>query len=395
VGDSILMNPMLRFAELVLGDDDLKARYEEPAKRYVEVARRDLIEKWDARYTWMEDGPYGAYAAWDRYMEPGDISQWEPIPILKSNLSLPFNKQNDMGIACLRLFRITGETAYRDRAERIFLLMKGRFRLVEDRYIWNYWEPAGSWDIDPENDTLRHWVNVHPYRNYQAGEVHDIAEAYHSGIVFDETDMRRILNTNLKVMWNGDREDPQWRNSNDTGPWAPPPPSDKEGEGRAGALWTGLIDLDETVRDLYECRLKPEGLSHAFYHNVTAKTPPGYQRKYCKEDPGPVPAVPFSECRDLIMGAALPCVIQRGVPAVLASKALQPGDLEVALYTTEGRAARILHKRKAEGANDLPGGITVLRWDGTDPDGKETFEGDYRIRWTMAEGYREFGITVK
>ncbi len=91
----------------------------------------------------------------------------------------------------------------------------------------------------------------------------------------------------------------------------------------------------------------------------------------------------------------MPCVIQRGVPAVLASKALQPGDLEVALYTTEGRAARILHKRKAEGANDLPGGITVLRWDGTDPDGKETFEGDYRIRWTMAEGYREFGITVK
>ncbi|MDP6779762.1 MAG: hypothetical protein QGI83_23600, partial [Candidatus Latescibacteria bacterium] len=210
-----------------------------------------------------------------------------------------------------------------------------------------------------------------------------------------ETDVQRIINTNLKVMWNGDREDPQWRNSNDTGPWKPPPPSDKEGEGRAGTLWTGLIDFDETVRDLHEHHLKPEGLSHAYYHNVTAKTPPGFGRKHCQDDRCDVPEVPFSECRDLIMGAALPCVIQRGVPALLVSKALQPGNLEVALCTTDGVEVEVLHTGEAEGANDLPGGITVLRWDGTDADGKETFEGNYRVRWTMSEGCREFGITIK
>ena len=46
----------------------------------------------------------------------------------------------------------------------------------------------------------------------------NIVEAYHTGVVFDETDIRRIVNTNLKVMWNGSLEEPAFRNSNATLP---------------------------------------------------------------------------------------------------------------------------------------------------------------------------------
>jgi predicted DNA-binding WGR domain protein len=47
-----------------------------------------------------------------------------------SNLALPFNKQDDVAAAALKLYRITGETGYRDRAARIFAFQKSRFQLA-------------------------------------------------------------------------------------------------------------------------------------------------------------------------------------------------------------------------------------------------------------------------
>ena len=44
----------------------------------------------------------------------------------------PFNKNNHMGVCALRLFRITGEEQYRDRAFRIFAYTKSRFQLVDE-----------------------------------------------------------------------------------------------------------------------------------------------------------------------------------------------------------------------------------------------------------------------
>jgi hypothetical protein len=116
--------------------------------------------------------------------------------------------------------------------------------------VWNYWEPTGVWDVTGHD--LRHWVNVHPYRNYQAGELNHIVEAYHSGIVFDRADIERMIRTNLKVMWNGDVDDPQWRNSDARGQWKVPPPPPEGWKGRAGTLWSALRDFDPTIRLLYQ-----------------------------------------------------------------------------------------------------------------------------------------------
>jgi photosystem II stability/assembly factor-like uncharacterized protein len=43
-------------AVLVLKDPELQKEYGEAANRYVEIGKRDLIEKWDTRDTWREDG---------------------------------------------------------------------------------------------------------------------------------------------------------------------------------------------------------------------------------------------------------------------------------------------------------------------------------------------------
>ncbi|MBN2326002.1 MAG: hypothetical protein JXR73_02535, partial [Candidatus Omnitrophica bacterium] len=217
IGDAILITPMLEFCEIVLKreDDGIIHKYQNKAQQYLNLAKKHLIEKWDQRGTWHEDGPYGAYASWDQYMTQDNLDQWRKLPAIKSNLTLPFNKQNSMAIACLRIFRITGEEAYREKALKIFNFMKSRMCLFHDHYVWNYWEPFGAWDIeDASKNRLRHWVNVHPYRNYQSGEIYEIAEAYHSGLTFTQKDIEKIINTNLKVMWNGDSEKPSWRNSN-------------------------------------------------------------------------------------------------------------------------------------------------------------------------------------
>src|ERR1051326_5010725 len=118
-----------------------------------------------------------------------------------------------------------------------------RLQLIGDRYAWNYWEPYGPADIDFTAGRTRHWVGVHPERAYQAGEVAHMVDAYHSGVVFDERDMRRILNTNLRVMWNGSFESPAYRNSNGNAAQT------------AGVLWSALGDFDETVRKLHAASL--------------------------------------------------------------------------------------------------------------------------------------------
>ena len=71
VGDAILFDPILDFAYAVERDPKLKAKYGAKAQEYAKLAKRDFFEKWDARGTWHEDGPYGVYVQWDKFGTPG------------------------------------------------------------------------------------------------------------------------------------------------------------------------------------------------------------------------------------------------------------------------------------------------------------------------------------
>ncbi len=52
---------MLEFAEIVLKDETLRRKYGDAARRYVEIARKAVIEKWVKRGTYEQQGRYGAY----------------------------------------------------------------------------------------------------------------------------------------------------------------------------------------------------------------------------------------------------------------------------------------------------------------------------------------------
>jgi hypothetical protein len=233
----------------------------------------------------------------------------------------------------------------------------------------------------------RHWMNVHPYRNYQTGEVGDIVEAYHTGVVFTEQDIRRIINTNLKVMWNGSLEDPQWNNSNFTVPgWRPATPSE-EYPGRAGTLWGALADFDQTIRDIRAAGRR--GRRGGPSPNATAAEPPSFDRKHAS---GGVETMefPFHHCPAVTVAAALPSRIRKGEGTVLVAKVPISGRMEIALHSADGQTRQaVLFDRDVEGDFDGHGGIIIHQWDA------DVAPGDYRIRWTFGDGYREFPITIQ
>jgi hypothetical protein len=281
VGDALLISGMLDFSVLVLEDKELKKKYKDKANLYVEIAKKELIEKNDKRGTWKEDGPIGSYVSYEKYMEPENFKAWKyGSEVLKSGLTHPFNKQNDMALVCIQLHRITGSKLYFDRAEKIFLRMKRQLQYYDNHYEWNYWEPFGLWDIDMEKKTTVHWIGINPSAGYQSREVAQIVEAYHHGIVFDETDIKRLITTNLEVMWNKDSENPAFTNSN----VAHRPI--KPGEKPTGALWTSLLPFDQRIRDLYEMRFKDNSSTssgYLLYKNTIANNPPSFERKHAKK----------------------------------------------------------------------------------------------------------------
>jgi hypothetical protein len=59
------------------------------------------------------------------------------------------------------------------------------------------------------------------------------------------------------------------------------------------------------------------------------------------------------------------------------------------LYSTGGKKVHNLYKGK------IGEGIFMITWDGKDPAKKANYQGDYMIRWTIGEGYREFPVIIK
>ena len=147
---------------------------------------------------------------------------------------------------------VTRKAVYRDRAEKWWRALKSRIRLRENGryYVWNYWDPGGPWDANPDG-SLKHWVGVHPNGGYYDIDVRGIVAAYEHGLVFTREEINRLIATNRDFMWNrqiknakfqridGGRPDARW-------PDAP------------GVLWTALAPYDPTLRKIFEANHDPD-----------------------------------------------------------------------------------------------------------------------------------------
>lgn len=399
VGDALITEGLLNFAILVQEDKTLKNKYQAKADEYIKLTEKHFAEKYDKRGTWIDDGPYGAYIGSNQFLLPGDLSKWVSRPgVAEAGMSPPFNKQMDAGLVFLLLHKATGKKAYHDRAQKIYLTAKKHFQFYDDHYSWNYWEPLIPTDVDLDRKETRHGVWVHPWRSgYTAREVGQIVEAYHYGVVFDETDIRRLINTNLKLMWNGDRQDPKFISSNGQG-------SEMDTTGRAGfrkryghsnefknsgELWTALLDFDQTIRDLYELRFKDKtSTGYLTYKNTVLKNPPGFERHHVKGKVK-VPEVKFTESKDLFMASVLPYDVKRDQQAIIICKSWNPGELKIDLYSEQGNKLTNLYTGNIGKEKTF-----VHLWNGKDPQSGKTYKGKYTVRWSINDGYREFPVNL-
>lgn len=380
VGDAILVNPMLDLATYVLLEAPaaIRTQFGERVRPYIALGEH-ICAKWDARGTWLEDGHLGGYVSWSWFISPDSPSRLQQRPeVRNAALSLPFNKQQDMGIIHLRLFHLTGDEAHRRQAQLIFSYTKSRLSLHEDYYTWNYWEPLYPGDVTRAGDPpLEHWVNTHPYRDYQSREVEQMVEAFHSGVVFTAEDMGRLVRTNLR-MWNGDLADPQWVNSDvavngvAVPGWEPPTPDGGHFTRRAGALWRSLTEFDQTLAQLAGTEASNTACKRHHPDRVT-------------EFVWPTASVTY-----LQLGCALPASPARGHEVQLVSKCRVPGQVRIVLVDGQGgEELAPIYAGPTPGGLDGIEGILVRPWRA------DVEAGPYRVRWIYEDEHRDYSIRVR
>ena len=191
---------LAEFARVVQPDIQLADRYRESVRRYLSLAEDHLIKKWDVRGAYRDLGSLGAV-----YITHPDL---KPV---KASLTQPHNKHAKITAALLGLYAATEKDEYLVNAIKLGTRFKHCLTRIGDRYQWNYWDPAGPWDVHPEDpERWKHWIGAEHRSGYYSLSVSQAVLLHEHGLVFDRVDIDRFLKTQIGVCWNGDRENPRW-----------------------------------------------------------------------------------------------------------------------------------------------------------------------------------------
>lgn len=239
------------FARVVQADEALKARYAEPLRRYLDLAEKHLVRKWDARGCYRDLGDRGAV-----YITHPDL---KPV---KASLTQPHNKHAKIIEALVSLYAATGTDAWLVKAVKLGTRFKRCLSLADGCYRWNYWDPAGRWDVHPDDPgKWKHWIGAEHKGGYYALSLSQAVVLYEHGLVFDRADIERFVKTQTTVCWNGDLERPRWARA----------------DGRRSSqayLCSALAPFDERIHEMafgepaQQARLK--GTSHSWQGSVVA-----------------------------------------------------------------------------------------------------------------------------
>ena len=252
LGEAMMLRPIVLMADEILKAPALEAQWGGKAQGYLELAER-TFEKWDSRDSWRDCQVGGLWVVQYFGIDPA-TGQWtEGYARRKTEaFSHPDNKENLIALWLITMFDVTKKSVYRERCEKWWQLQKSRLETREGgKYsVWDYWDPAGSWDYKPDGST-KHWVGVHPNGGYYAIDLEGIVAAFRHGLVFTREDIDRLIVTNRDFMWNrqvqgakfqridGGQPDPRWKNS-------------------PGVLWEALIPYDETLRKIFVANHRPD-----------------------------------------------------------------------------------------------------------------------------------------
>ncbi len=188
------------FLEKAAGDPAWRQRYPAVRAQYLDLLENHLVKKWDARGNYVDLGERGAIYRTHFGLAP-----------VKGNLTEPHNKHSICIRGLLGLYRVTGKPEYAAKAVKLGTRYKHSLTLKDGHYEWNYWDPAGAWDVHPdEPGRWKHWIGVEHKSGYYCSSLTQAVVLYQHGLVFDETDMQRFVKTQTEMCWNGDMQNPEW-----------------------------------------------------------------------------------------------------------------------------------------------------------------------------------------
>jgi hypothetical protein len=205
LSDAMVFRPIVLMAGEMIKNPALKEKYGAKGESYLKLAEQ-LYQKWVKRGGWRETQGGGMISLVLPYGLDKTRTKWVDFETRNDpghGFSHPDNKANQVARWMLAMWDVTGKPEYKDRAERWFKLLKSRMMPKSDGTyeIWNYWEPAGPWDYNPDGST-KHWVGVHPNGGYYDDDNEGIADAYEHGLVFTQEDIARLILT-AKTSWTG------------------------------------------------------------------------------------------------------------------------------------------------------------------------------------------------
>ena len=199
VHETMMLAPAAKFVKAVKADASLAAAafdadttYGQLADSFIPVIEA-LIRKWDAYWRPVGDD-MGVYV-W-----PNDDSS-----AYRGN-TLPHNQYVKMASVMLPMYEVTKNPDYLDKATRMLTFLKSKMTPVTQNgrtlYYWHYYDHAFSGE-KPQGEGTEDI-------SHGALEVEAAITGYEYGIVFNEEDMKRITNTFLEALWNGDAENPEF-----------------------------------------------------------------------------------------------------------------------------------------------------------------------------------------
>jgi hypothetical protein len=187
-----------RFAELTESDPVAREEFAADRDALIALARDHLIRKWDSSF--VDLGDRGAVYRWNVAYKP-----------VFSEITLAQEKAALMIDGLLGMARVTGDPAYTEKAAKLGLWFKHCLEYDGTAYRWNRWNPAGAWDVNPENPAKwRSWIGAEPKAIWHIASVGSAVQLYEHGLVFKREDIERFARTQETVCWNGDLEQPQF-----------------------------------------------------------------------------------------------------------------------------------------------------------------------------------------
>ena len=250
LGEAMALRPAVLLAGQVLNSPALKTKYGAKFKQYLDLSEQ-VFAKWDARCAWREVKNGGVWIVPEFGIDK-DHNQWDSHYDKRKTegFTLPDNKQNFVAEWLIAMADLTGKPEYRRRATMWWQVMKSRLHLRDGKYYdWNYWDPAGPWDYKPNHEP-RHWVGIHPNGGYYDADLDGIVNAYQHKIVFEKTEIDRLIASNRDFMWNGQIQGAKFKRI-DGGP------PDKDPKKSPGVLWHALVPYDDTLRRIFEANHQP------------------------------------------------------------------------------------------------------------------------------------------